>query len=55
MTGEVAQRNKLLLEIGAAKAVVDGIIRLEDFAKVDAAIRAIKLHMMEVKTLDGPL
>ena len=41
--GDVARRNKEILEMGAKAAVDKGIIRLEQFQKVEQAINAYRI------------
>lgn len=53
--GDVKKRNALLMEKGAAQAVLDGDIRIEQFFAVDRAIAAVKSRTQPLDTMDGPL
>ncbi len=52
--GDKAARNKLLVEMGAAAAVDAGHIRIEDYVKVDACIKAYKMVVQQPDCLDAP-
>ncbi|AXH77358.1 MAG: helicase [Circoviridae sp.] len=53
--GDCAKRNRMLLDKGAKQAVEDGDIRLEDYLKLDRAIREINNLSISTETLEGPL
>lgn len=53
--GSKEERNKLLLEVGAEKAVDSGAIDLKDYIRVKAAIDLYKNCTAVPKTLDGNL
>jgi hypothetical protein len=54
-SGEVKARNELLLQVGALKAVQDGLIPLRDFCKLDHCINEMQARLNKPKTLDHRL
>lgn len=50
--GDVARRNKQILEMGAKQAVDQGLIRIEQFIKVEQAINAYRIANAEAYSAD---
>ena len=53
--GDLKKQNELLLEMGATKAVKDGVIPLRDWVKVKQAIDGIRAETVKHPEIDGKL